>query len=816
MNTESRAAPSLLEEKTDILFREIELATRWERPSILFAIYRSTSVRDRVMADLGNRLTAIGQKVHLLPLSDEDQIDTLEDFGKLPELSQTILFLDGYKHEVDQNGARTFEQINKYREYFIDNSLRAVFWLFEQDVKKFAARATECWYLRHRVVDFTDEIKPAQLFLNTLESCMQAQVAGTAQCQDPEKLQQEIESLSDELALKPSHATVLFILGLLWSRKNDPQNALKFLHAALDISNTTGDVKLQGRCLEALAAVEAGLGNAPEAISLYKQAIPLSSKPGLIWKNVGLLLSNTREHQQTMDAFLNALRTSPQDLPSWIHLGDAYLNLGLLEKAGSAFETALELSPSSDLAWTGLGKTRLQLGETDRAVTALQEAVRSNPQNASAWVCLGQCYLDQKREPDAILAFQKAADTEPGNAVAWNQLGLLYLKQKKYDRAMDVLHKVVDLQPESGEVYKNLGIAEYHCGNFSRAAYHFEQAIPLFDDRAARSFLWKCLAETYRRLKNEPMAVSALKQAAQLAQPLPSPVRKPPLSNTAEQEHSPQEIGGPSMIESTHTFESRSAKDWSDLGNSFLKVGAYKKAVFAYTKAIEMAPENSWPYIKNLAVANYQMGKRLGKRLSDQPEDPGLLETEVEEDEEEQEISFSIADNVPLPQRSDLSPGSNQQDPALAPESGSAVPPPMPADLPQAVVSPQEASPSAEDWNEWGNNYAATGDFEKAIEAYKKSIQVNPQYGQPYSNLGFLYFKKGDYRLAAILYQKGIELLPTLDDKAATLNRLGDTLHRLHKYEDAFIAYKKARELAPSANPILDRARISILQNSIG
>jgi cytochrome c-type biogenesis protein CcmH/NrfG len=59
-------------------------------------------------------------------------------------------------------------------------------------------------------------------------------------------------------------------------------------------------------------------------------------------------------------------------------------------------------------------------------------------------------------------------------------------------------------------------------------------------------------------------------------------------------------------------------------------------------------------------------------------------------------------------------------------------------------------------------------------------------------------------------------LLPTVEDKAATLNRLGDTLHRLHKYEDAFIAYKKAKELAPSANPILDRARISILQNSIG
>ena len=119
MNNEPHFSSSNLEERTDLLFREIELAARWERPAILFAIYRSESIRDQVMAELKQKLTGIGQKIHLLELSNKDQIDSLQESANLPDLSSTNIFLDGSRQGDNQNSSQNFELINKYREYFI-------------------------------------------------------------------------------------------------------------------------------------------------------------------------------------------------------------------------------------------------------------------------------------------------------------------------------------------------------------------------------------------------------------------------------------------------------------------------------------------------------------------------------------------------------------------------------------------------------------------------------------------------------------------------------------------------------------------------
>jgi tetratricopeptide (TPR) repeat protein len=541
----------------------------------------------------------------------------------------------------------------------------------------------------------------------------------------------------------------------------------------------TENIEIQARCLKALAILQAKSGDVSEAISLYKQAIPLSSKPDRIWKNIGLLLSRTQEYQQAIEAFLNALRYSPRDYSSWVHLGNAYLGLELFDKSASAFETALELQPDSGSAWTGLGKTCLHLGITDRALEALQKATEADPKNIEAWDALGHAYMTQK----------------------------------EHERAISALQNTLELQPESGQTYKDLGIAEYERGNYTRAAFLFEQAIPLSDDPQLRSALWKNLAEAQLKLSNDELAASAFKQAERLAHPPVAPVRKSVHPSSPEDESLSLENGDTLMIESTHTLESRSAKEWNDLGSSYLKSGAYKKAIFAFTKAIEIAQDNNWPYINNLAVANYHMGKKLGKRVTNQPEDPDVWD--VEEDDEE-EILYSADDNIPLPERGESSLTSSEEVPTLGPDTQPILPDPLP-DLADTRISvPQAASTSAEDWNEMGNGYAAKGDFDKAIEAYKKSIQANPKYGQPYSNMGILFFKKGDYRSAIALYQKSIELLQSAEEKAATLNRLGDAYRQSHKYENALLAYKKAEELAPSANPILDRARYSLMQNSLG
>ena len=50
------SCPEPFEDRVDILFRELELATKWQRPSVLLAVYSSEYVRADADIALENRL----------------------------------------------------------------------------------------------------------------------------------------------------------------------------------------------------------------------------------------------------------------------------------------------------------------------------------------------------------------------------------------------------------------------------------------------------------------------------------------------------------------------------------------------------------------------------------------------------------------------------------------------------------------------------------------------------------------------------------------------------------------------------------------
>lgn len=51
-------------------------------------------------------------------------------------------------------------------------------------------------------------------------------------------------------------------------------------------------------------------------------------------------------------------------------------------------------------------------------------------------------------------------------------------------------------------------------------------------------------------------------------------------------------------------------------------------------------------------------------------------------------------------------------------------------------------------------------DFDKAIEAYKKAIELKPDYAEVYQTLGNIYVQKKDYKNAKLNYTKFLELKP--------------------------------------------------------
>jgi tetratricopeptide (TPR) repeat protein len=88
----------------------------------------------------------------------------------------------------------------------------------------------------------------------------------------------------------------------------------------------------------------------------------------------------------------------------------------------------------------------------------------------------------------------------------------------------------------------------------------------------------------------------------------------------------------------------------------------------------------------------------------------------------------------------------------------------------------------AEDWFLKGNALSRKGNFEEAVDAYKKSIERNPNATVAHFNLALAYKNLNKPKEAAAAFKKTVELEPgNLDARYS----LGNVYNHLERWEDA-------------------------------
>lgn len=864
------------QDRIDILFREIELAVRWDRPSIIFAIYKSDITRDEVNNLLQDKLEKISQKTHFIQTSFNNQFDFLDQISQLPEPSQTVLIIDGFNWECGPEGVHVFKEFNKNREYFIDNNIRAIFWLYENEVSDFAENATECWILRHRVVEFVDLPQMEQETIQSLESLLQGPEIVPAREPIPDNLPNEELKFKDSEKVSTTRANAFLNLGILFWRKGNLKRALKYVKSSEEISAGLSNQSLQAQCQNALALVHTEMGNIAEAVSAYQQAISLSPESEYLWNNLGQLLAKNERNDEAINAFNKALGCSPRDFLSWNGLGHIYSKMGVYQNAICAFEKALEIAPYYEPSWEGIGKAYLESAQLEKAEVALRKAVELNPHLTEAWKNLGKCFTQHKRDMDAIAVYRKGIEFNPQIADLWNELGKLLLQKRIFVESIGAFQKVLTINPHYREASVNLAHALFQIGDYETSASIYEESIPLFDEGITRSGLYNRLGDAYLYMKDYEKAIGAYKQSEQLQKEYNNineegtglspeiPESRVDNDRNVDVDNSGQERGE-EMIEANKVFDSKTAAEWNERGNAHLKAGAYNDAIVAYTKAIELAPDACWPYIQNLAQVHYEKGKARGKLMVGKIDDPdvwegeeeaepdslvsydSLIDPEQNDESKEPRLEKSTENNivdqslvVPQTEKPKIDIPSplekcidKKNEPVQEPEQKPAVEVSksfdsqkeapqtddpgsnIPSDQSSSIQGKENQPQSSGDWNEIGNSFMSSKKYNNAIEAYKKAIEMDPKNGQPYSNLGFVYYRLGKYDFAVLLYKKSIDLLDSAEDKAVSWNMLGDAYRRLGDYGNALAAYKKSGENEPAVSPVMARARATLLENIV-
>ena len=85
--------------------------------------------------------------------------------------------------------------------------------------------------------------------------------------------------------------------------------------------------------------------------------------------------------------------------------------------------------------------------------------------------------------------------------------------------------------------------------------------------------------------------------------------------------------------------------------------------------------------------------------------------------------------------------------------------------------------------------YDRIGNFDKALDEYRRGIQENPRDAELFNNLGYGYYNRGQWNVAEKHLQKAVSLDPKL---ASAWINLGMCLAQQRRYDESLAAFQKA------------------------
>ncbi|HVG20939.1 MAG TPA: tetratricopeptide repeat protein [Blastocatellia bacterium] len=101
---------------------------------------------------------------------------------------------------------------------------------------------------------------------------------------------------------------------------------------------------------------------------------------------------------------------------------------------------------------------------------------------------------------------------------------------------------------------------------------------------------------------------------------------------------------------------------------------------------------------------------------------------------------------------------------------------------------------SAERYFKEGVSYYEAGQYQQAIEAYKRAVKINPEYADANYNLGMAYSSLGQYKEAIEAYKTAIRINHDYD---AAYYNLGHAYSNLKQYDNSVKAFRQAIRKKP-------------------
>jgi TolB-like protein/class 3 adenylate cyclase/cytochrome c-type biogenesis protein CcmH/NrfG len=161
---------------------------------------------------------------------------------------------------------------------------------------------------------------------------------------DPQNLEQAFTLAQKALALDDSLASAHLLLGQIYPRRQQHDQAIAEGERALLLAPNCAD------CYQGMAEILGLAGRPAEAIGLMEQAMRLNPQyPAWYLLTLGRVYHSAERYEEAVEVLKNALTHNPNNLGAHIHLAAAYSELGREEEARAEAAEILRLSPNFSL-----------------------------------------------------------------------------------------------------------------------------------------------------------------------------------------------------------------------------------------------------------------------------------------------------------------------------------------------------------------------------------------------------------------------------------------------------------------------------------
>ncbi|HEY5983899.1 MAG TPA: tetratricopeptide repeat protein [Anaerolineales bacterium] len=336
-------------ENIDILFDEIVLAAKWGRPSLLLAVHKSRIGQEKAEQALEERLAADGFGVTRMVINDRrSEIAAL--IRNADASPRTVLFISNIDWGGGDDGRQAYRALNLHRELFVDEAIKAVFWLTTNEAANLPRFAPDFWAFRHRVVEFVSQraAGKVQLPAGILAWDIQRSPDPFESPEDGIRAREDLlQKLPDTLEALSTRVEIRASLGFLHWTGGDLERAVTEFNTGMELAKGYELPEIKASLLNGMANIMYERGEFAAALDKYSEGLRFRSSSRVLLSNISAVQCMLGRVQESLQIGKKAVQAAPGDADTWMRQGYIINAGGRADEAIAHVAKAAELAPRS-------------------------------------------------------------------------------------------------------------------------------------------------------------------------------------------------------------------------------------------------------------------------------------------------------------------------------------------------------------------------------------------------------------------------------------------------------------------------------------